>query len=165
MNEQLEKEILVFLEKNAKNELNFGEDVYEQEFNELSPELLEKLPHWYIEMLTNYPLAYQVISIPHVNPEFKGDYHVVEIAGPQELEDETLDGHPGCAIFELGYICIGQDADGMGNPFFISVHEGENPPVYQIAHDVGKTGQEILEKGKVKIVGSLAELFQKGELI
>ena len=165
MNVQLETEIQDFLKRISSSEMNFGEEVPEEDFDELSAELLEKLPFWQKEMLVKYPLANQVLSIPHINPEFEGVYHMIELIGPEEIEGETLECYPGCAIFEFGYICIGQDGEGMGNSYFISIKEGDNPPVYQIEHDISENGEELLAGEQSMIVKSLSELFKNAEII
>jgi hypothetical protein len=64
----------------------------------------------------------------------------------------------------MGYICLALDMSGGGDPFFIKVTETDNPPVYQVYHDVGETPEAIEENGMLKIADSLADFFIKARV-
>jgi hypothetical protein len=88
------------------------------------------------------------------------DERSIEFVGFEGVQDEFYELYPGCAIGKLGYICIAEDPTGSGDPYFINIYEGDNPPVYQIYHDVSDIGEEIIQGGREKIVNQLSELFK-----
>ena len=68
---------------------------------------------------------------------------------------------PGLAIRKLGYTCLAIDPTGGGDPYFMKTSEGDNPPVYQVYHDVSQIGSVIEQEGMKKIADSLSEFFEK----
>ncbi|MTB49771.1 SMI1/KNR4 family protein [Lewinella sp. W8] len=136
-----------------------GEKEDENGFGSLPNELKAALPPWYVEFLTTFPINGLIIDF-EVNPD---DERSIEFVGFEGVQDEFYDLYPGCAIGQLGYICIGEDPTGSGDPYFINIHEGENPPVYQIYHDVSDVGEEIIQGGRDKVAGQLSELFVVGQ--
>lgn len=165
MNTQLKTEIQSFLTRASSEDMDMGEFALADDFQALDAALFAQIPTWYKEVLTQHPLAYQIVAIPHINPDFEGVYHIIEILGPEGIAAESMECYPGIAVFDDGYICIGSDEEGSGNPFFISIHEGDNPPVYQLEHGISEHGEEILAQGKTKIANSLSELFKNGEVL
>ncbi|WP_419180551.1 SMI1/KNR4 family protein [Bacillus salipaludis] len=71
--------------------------------------------------------------------------------------------YPGITLLDKGYLCIGYDALGTGDQIYISLDEGENPPVYQIYHDVSEQPDEILSAKRL-IANSLSELFNNAKV-
>jgi hypothetical protein len=88
----------------------------------------------------------------------------LRLARIEDIYNETELAYPGFAIREMGYVCLATDSTGGGNPYFIKVSAGDNPPVYQVYHDVSDIGVEIEEKGMEKIAGSLAEFFTRAKI-
>jgi hypothetical protein len=139
-----------------------GRRVSHTEIKELQARLTIPLPDWYVELLSTYPLAGLDLDFPLYEAEGDEDgYFPIEIATPQNIISETEECYPGLAIRELGYACLAIDPTGGGDPYFIKVAEGDNPPVYQVYHDVSDVGTEIEAMGMVKIADSLAEFFDK----
>ncbi len=85
----------------------------------------------------------------------------VEIYEPQHMIDESFEAYPGIPILEKGYVCIGGDPTGSGDPYFVDFNFN-NPPIFQIFHDSGDQADEILEQGKVKVADSFTDFFMKG---
>lgn len=140
----------------TRREIKFeGEKENREDFISLKDELKSVLPKWYYEFLTKFPINGLIIDYV-INPD---DERSVEFVGFEGIEDEFYELYPGCAIGNLGYICIAEDPTGSGDPYFIDIHEGDNPPVYQIYHDVSDVGEEIIQHGKEKIVDKLSDLF------
>ena len=54
---------------------------------------------------------------------------------PSDIWEETHEAYPGVGIFEKGFFNVGCDDDGMGDPYFISVHDGDNPALYHVYHE------------------------------
>jgi len=130
-------------------------------FDVLNKRTGNKIPEWYINLLSSYPISHVELTLQDPTKEFE---HYFEFASPQLIESEVFDVVPGSYILEYGYICIALDISGGGNPYFINFSEGEDPAIYQIYHDTGETGEEILELGKEKVADSLSELFRKCEV-
>ncbi len=122
----------------------------------LQDRLKSILPIWYQEFLLNYPINGLILDL-NIGTD---DKRSIEFVGFEGIQEEFYDLYPGCAIGELGYLCIGEDPTGGGDPYFINIHEGHNPPVYQVYHDAGEVGKEIIENGKEKIANQLSDLFK-----
>lgn len=59
---------------------------------------------------------------------------------------------------------LSRDNTGGGDPYFMKVTEGDNPPVYQVYHDVGVTATDIEQRGMLRVAASLAEFFDKARV-
>jgi hypothetical protein len=88
----------------------------------------------------------------------------LRLARPQDIYSETEKCYPGVAIRKLGYSCLAIDPTGGGDPYFMKVSEGDNPPVYQVYHDVSEIGSIIEAEGMTKIANSLSEFFTKARV-
>ncbi|MGG3806123.1 hypothetical protein [Metabacillus fastidiosus] len=55
------------------------------------------------------------------------------------------------------------DALGTGDQIYISLDEGENPPVHRVYHDVSEQPDEILSVKRL-IANSLSELFNNAKV-
>lgn len=148
----------------ANSEDSFGEGVVidSKQWHSLNSKMGQIIPEWLIDLFTTYPLSYAILEITDEDDE-EMEY-ALEFVCPESMENESIEAYPGCAILELGYICIAEDPTGGGDPYFISISEGDNPPVYQIYHDVGDVGEEILAEGRQRVANSLSELFERGQL-
>ena len=73
---------------------------------------------------------------------------------------ESLEGYPGLGILPAGYVNFGGDAGGGGDPYFLPVHEGDDPPLYQVYHDVGEDAATILANGRQLVAARLSEFFR-----
>lgn len=137
----------------------FGRKVDKTEFDALNLKANNIIPEWFIELHTKYPFSNMILELQ--DSEVEDCEYVLEIAPPKWIESELFDLVPGCCIAEFGYLCIAEDPTGGGDPYFININEGINPPVYQIYHDISDNGKEILDEGKVKIANSLSELLDR----
>ncbi len=155
INHQLLTEIKKFFNKYQIIKFE-GEKEAPENLNLLKDELKSILPSWYIEFLTTFPINGLIIDF-NVNPD---DERSLEFVGFEGIQEEFYELYPGCAIGKLGYICIAEDPTGSGDPYFINIHEGDNPSVYQIYHDVSNLGEEIIQEGREKIAHQLSELFK-----
>lgn len=147
----------------TENKFGGGIKIEEGNWNVLNNKLNNKVPDWLIAVFSKYPIAHSTIEIKDVNDE-EIEYRL-EFVSPRWMESETLEAYPGCAIFDLGYICIAADPTGGGDPYFINIEEGNNPAIYQVYHDVSDKAEEIVTHGRQKIADTFSELFERGELI
>ena len=155
INAKLLTEINKFFNKNPAIKFE-GEKEEKGNFDLLKDELKSILPDWHYELLIKFPLNGLIIDF-HLSTD---DERSIEFVGFEGIQDEFYDLYPGCAIGNLGYLCIGEDPTGGGDPYFINIHEGDNPPVYQIYHDVSDVGEEIIKEGREKIANQLSDLFK-----
>jgi hypothetical protein len=52
---------------------------------------------------------------------------------------------------------------GGGNPYFIPVDKGDDPPIYQLYHDVSNKADEILKRARL-VFPKLSDLFASGKV-
>jgi hypothetical protein len=58
---------------------------------------------------------------------------------------------------------IAYDLIGSGDPIFIPINESDNPPVYQIYHDVSDQADLILAEKRL-VARRLSEIFQNAKI-
>ena len=121
----------------------------------LNRDMQERLPDWFVELCVNVPLS--GLELSWTAGELEG---TLEWADAKGIRSESLECYPGIAILERGYINVGSDLVGSGDSFFIPTGEGQDPPVYQVYHDVSDQADEILEEGRLEVSPSLSSLFQ-----
>lgn len=126
------------------------------DFKKLKNEVKQMIPSWIKSMLLDFKIANLILDFKtNEDEELSIQFNTFE-----QIENACLNMYPGCAIFELGYIGIGEDPCGSGDPFFIRIDEGDNPPVYQIYHDVSEQGKEIIKEGKELIANKFSDIFK-----
>jgi hypothetical protein len=131
----------------------------------LQKTLTVPLPTWYGELLTKYPLAGAYMEYPLHEPDGEYDgFETLRLARLEDIYNETEKAYPGIAIKNLGFACLAIDPTGGGDPYFMKIDEGDNPPVYQVYHDGNTDGAVIVEKWMNKIADSLAEFFTRARV-
>lgn len=159
MNQEIQMSIEQFLRKANQNGLA-GELISREEANILNNQLNCLIPDWYINLLTTYPISGIELAYQAFPPEQDYDGILwIEILNSKGIFEETNNFYPGIAIQSLGYFCIGGDAAGGGNPYFVSANQGDNPPVFQVYHDVSDDGAEIVKNGMRMVAQTLSQLF------
>ena len=133
--------------------------------NQLVKDTGGRIPAWYVELLVGFPLAGLEIG-------WQSDYPTDGYDGigwmlwnaPAGIRSESLECYPGLAILENGWINVASDSAGSGDPYFIPTDKGDDPPVFQIYHDIGEDAEVILAEGCRLVAPSLSELFQHAKL-
>lgn len=155
----MKNELNSFL-KNIKpiedNEFLNGISQTENDFDSLENTIRESIPTWLKSMLIDFKIANLIIEFYAIDEEILS----IQFNSFKNIEDACLNMYPGCAIFEMGYIGIAEDPTGSGDPYFVNLNEGENPPVYRIYHDISDKGEEILKNGKELIANKLSDIFK-----
>lgn len=146
----------------SDSKLITGQNMDKSAFEALNMKANNLIPTWFVELHVKYPFAKMNLKLP--DPEDADGEYSLTISPPEWIESELFELMPGCCIAELGYISIAEDANGSGDPYFININEGTNPPVYQIYHDISEEAHEIIKEGKVKIANSLSELLDKSTI-
>ena len=118
-------------------------------------------PQWLAELLKTVPLCGLEIGWQASEPEPK--YSGVEWivwSDASNVISETVECYPGLAILPAGYINIASECIPSGNPYFICIHDCENPPIYQIYHEFGDEAEVLLKDGRNTVSVSLSEFFR-----
>ena len=163
MNVELEESIQRFLARAA--EANEEGTVAERkEIEEVNNRLEGIIPAWYIDLITTHPIC--GIECQWQQYPEEEDYDgraTLRWSPPQDIWWESHEGYPGAGILELGYFSVACDWDGMGDPYFISVNEGDHPPLYQVYHEHYKGDPELMIGDfQGRLVGkSLSEFFDQ----
>ena len=117
-------------------------------------------PIWLLDLLSAFPLCGLELGWQAYDPEpdFDG-VSWVEVSNAEGILWESLEGYPGLAILPAGYVNFGGDASGGGDPYFIPIDEGVDPPLYQVYHDVGSDAATILAEGRRLVTPRLSEFL------
>lgn len=126
------------------------------ELQRINQDLSGKLPDWYAELISTFPLCGLDLGW-----QDEGDISWMIWSSPEQLRSESLEAYPGLAILERGFINVALCAHGSGDPYFIPTDKGDNPPLYQVYHDVSDKPDEIIAEGLQLISASLSEFFRK----
>jgi len=116
------------------------------------------IPEWYCEILSRHPICGVELEWP--DPDDSDDFIGVEWMSIRNMRSEMLDCYPGLAIHSAGYICIAGCTTGSGDQYYICCKDGDDPPVYQVYHDVSDVADEILAKGRSIVFAKLSDLFK-----
>ena len=115
------------------------------------------IPDWYLDILQNFPLCGVELEWP--DPSVPDNLVCAEWMDIRNMRSEMLECYPGIAIREHGYICVAGCTFGSGDQYYICNSDGENPPLYQIYHDVSEVADEIINQGREMIFPKLSDLF------
>ena len=164
MNEILKKAVIELVER-AKKAGRSGQLTDAKTMNKLVNDMGEKIPAWYVELVVNFPLCGLEIAWQSDEPtEGYDGIAWMEWSDPNGIRSESLDCFPGRAIPEKGWINVASDLMGGGDPYFLPTDKGDNPPVYQVYHDVSDKADVILANGCRLVAASLSDLFQQAKV-
>ncbi len=124
------------------------------ELQQVCRDLGDKFPDWYAELISNFPLC-------GLDLGWQDEDGISSMiwSTPEQSRSESLEAYPGLAILERGYINVALCAHGSGNPYFIPTDIGDDPPIYQVYHDISDKPDEIIAQGLQLISPSLSEFF------
>ncbi len=83
------------------------------------------IPEWYIELITTYAICaieFQWQAYPE-EEDFDGRSNIFW-SRPSDILKESKELYPGVGLLKDGYFNVACDDDGMGDPYFIKVNEG-----------------------------------------
>lgn len=115
------------------------------------------IPDWYCNVLTTHPICGVELEWPDPNDD--GEFVGVEWMDIRNMRSEMLECYPGLAIRPNGYICIAGCTLGSGDQYYICGSDGDDPPVYQIYHDVSDVADEIIANSRAVVFEKLSQLF------
>lgn len=154
------------IEKSLESIEPVGSIVDSAEMTLLSDDIGGIIPDWYIELLAKYPLTGLELGWL-AYPEECGDDQLswVEFSDINTLRELNTVSFPGVLLNPLGYFVFAYGATYAGNCLAFNVADGDNPPIYEIWHDVASNKDEMLKsiaqlKGVTKISVCLSDFFK-----
>lgn len=121
----------------------------------LNAEMGHRIPEWMISLITTVPLC--GLEVDWRANDLDG---AIEWADTNGIRSESIECYPGLAILERGFVNIGCDPYGSGDSYFIPTDRGDDPPVFQVYHDVSDQADEILSNGLFEVSPRLSDLFR-----
>jgi hypothetical protein len=139
---------------------NVGRTLTTAETEALRVRLKATYPDWLVELLANVPLCGLEFGWQAYPPsaDFDG-VSWMEWSDAAGVFSESLDCYPGLAILPAGYVNVASCSTGSGDPYFVCVHDGDDPPLYQIVHDVSAEAELIITEGRVLVSPRLSDFF------
>lgn len=122
-------------------------------------------PGWLLDLLSTVPLVGLELGWQADDPDEDDDGLAwVRVSDGDGILRESLELYPGLDILPAGYVNFGGDAIGGGDPYFLPINEGEDPPLYQVYHDGGDDAATILAEGRVLVAARLSDFFRMAVL-
>lgn len=122
-------------------------------------------PPWLAELLTVVPLCGLELGwqASESEPDYDG-LSWLEWSDARGILSESRECYPGLAILPAGFVNVASCSMGSGDSYFISVHEGVDPPLYRVYHDVGHEAEVILARGRILVASRLSQFLAKALL-
>lgn len=140
-----------------------GRVIPADEMQEVIDELGGTYPTWLAELLTTVPIC--GLQIGWQASEADDDISWMEVSDGPGILSESRDAYPGLAILPAGFVNIAFCVMGSGDPYFISINEGDDPPLYQVYHDVSDQADAILAEGRVTVASRLSEFLATAKIV
>ena len=110
---------------------------------------------WVGDLMSCYALSGTTFTLDEeVDPSGLG----VEMQwmAPADMVEEAFELYPGIPALGLGYLPIGQCLSGSGDPYFLKIKAGEDPPLVRIPHESAEDENTLDESQIEEIVSSLS---------
>ena len=136
-----------------------GSTIAVADLDSLEADLGFVFPVWLRHLLTEIPLSGVPLGLQVQPPDGEDDgVAFVEWATAADIRSESISCYPGLAICGLGYVNVAGN-DGTGDPLFVCIHDGDDPPLYRVFHDVSDKGDVIVAQGRELIAPTLSSFF------
>jgi hypothetical protein len=130
------------------------------ELQELAKAFAGRYPVWLVELLAEVPLCGLRLGWTDRPPRDEDDIHWLVWSGPHEVQLQSLHTDwPGRLILPLGYINAALDGNDCGDPYFVLADGNSDPALYQVFHDGGSTGEELVSRRRL-VAASLSAFFR-----
>lgn len=156
----LETALKQFIEK-AENINAKGKALRQEQVRILQQSTDLVLPDWYTNMVLNYPIFGIELEIYEAEYENKS---IIEISSFQNLLNESNEAYPGLEARKYGYINFGSCLQGSGDPIFINLTIGDNPPVVRLYHDDLLKDKTLENGGGHIIANSISEFLTEATI-
>lgn len=142
-----------------------GRTITPEEVAELTARLRgELLPAYLLDMLRSYPLVGAELSLSEEEDETGLGVEMLWLS-PSQIISETVEAYPGIPAGALGYLPVGADLTGSGDPYFLKIGSGDDPPVVRIPHEAVDAANEHLDVGLIEQVSPrLSDFLEKAEI-
>lgn len=115
-------------------------------------------PFWWLLFLSENQLIGKEASIPE-GFDLTGEGAELMFYNAVESEEETKDFYPGIIVSADGFIPIGCDLSGSGNPYFINTNDGANGPLYRVYHDAVREVSYDADRAIAKVLFSYIDIL------
>ena len=113
--------------------------------NDLNAKLGGLIPNWYFELITTLPICNLELGWQRSEPEDDFDgIEGVQILDVDLLDEINCDSYPGIYLTPARYLVIGYGSSWAGNCFVIPTDQGEDPPLYEVWHDVAQNTEDLI---------------------
>lgn len=122
---------------------------------------LPAYPAWLLDLLSSVPLCGLELGWEAYEPapDFDGVLWV-EVSDAAGILSESLELYPGIAILQAGYINFAGGA-GSGDPYFLDARAGDDPPLYEVYHDVVSEVVDTLpDEGRKLVLPRLSKFLE-----
>ena len=104
------------------------------------------IPEWYIKVISTIPICDILLNWQkfEYSDEFDG-IEEIQILDESLLEEINCESYPGIYLTPSKYFVFGYGASWAGNCFAFPITESNDPPVYEVWHDVAQNSDEILK--------------------
>jgi hypothetical protein len=144
---------------------HIGATVERDDMDRLVADTGGRMPRWLADLFVSTPLSGLELGWQAYQPraDFDGVMRL-KLSDARNIRSESLECYPGRAILDRGFINIASCTEGSGDPYFISADEGDDPPVYQVYHDVSDQPDTIMAQGRRVVAVSLSGFFRSARV-
>jgi hypothetical protein len=114
-------------------------------------------PAPYREFVEKHGLVGAEIAVPETG-DLSGIGGSIRLYDEEESREEAEKFYPGLVVKEDGFVPIGEDPEGSGNPYFINVRDRSPGPVYRIYHDMVADREYDREAAVERVLASYKHL-------
>src|SRR5215204_4429494 len=141
-----------------------GRTITSQEVAELTAGIGDKLlPAHLLDWLLSYPLVGTEFSLSEEEDESVLGVEMQWLT-PAQMISETIDTYPGIVAVPHGYLPVGMCLVGSGDPYFLKINPGDDPPVVRIPHEAtdadGNLNSDLIEQ----VTPRLSDFLRKAEI-
>jgi hypothetical protein len=115
-------------------------------------------PIHYRTFVERHTLAGVEVEVPE-DHDLSGMGASIGLYDEAKARDEAERFYPGLVVRHDGFVPIGEDLGGSGDPYFINIHDEPPGPVYRIYHESVPDRSYDREEAIERVLASYAELL------
>ncbi len=141
-----------------------GRTITPQEVSELTAGVGDKLlPAYLLDWLLSYPLVGTEFYLSEEEDE-SGLGAEMQWLTPAQMVSETIETYPGILAGPLGYLPVGMCLVGSGDPYFLKIGPGNDPPVVRIPHEAADADDNLNVDLIEQVSPRLSDFLRKAEI-